>query len=786
MTKAICHVYGQMGMAGNRIGEVLDYLARNDIPSDISYDLRASRELLPDALAWEKRGNLVAMEVYPDFVDPRCTSMNWWTYSKDECVRLIRLAQKKWLDMGFSSADAFNTYTPGNAFVAACKQTGVKYLLGFCAPTIINDGHWQITHCGSPLSPFFASAEDYRKPEMPSSDSALLVANMELRNPFTCRENWNEGPFGPLNLVMGDRTIEAGPLPVETIAMCEDFIRLGELTGVPRFFHINLQYFTSPKCFDLNYRMLDWLVEQRRQGRLEFTGLKAYAERMRRSGGLLPQATYWRGECMGQMVGGQPGNGHEALIVETINGQWQFRRGAAGAEWFYDYTKHWNFAPFHPKGDEPRHDGYRATARIGATADRGDTRALTLHIRAPAGRAVAVWDALDGLAAPFRVADCPVGVTAEIVPHPGGTGGVLLLSGPKVGGTVHMTVAHSGRSANQHSRRLRDLVSIETTMIRGEPVTRLAPLVPYAMDLTVRFTGLGMIRREFINGRDFGGNDALASEPARIRLDGSRSASMARFWGVTADALVFDEAELDAIQARLRVQAANDGAPRGASYLTCAPESECPAWIRKAASRAADADIARVNAWVSGQHKKIVAAYHMASDLPFGTKGRVRNQFYDRPVPSKAGELFPIFYDYGQSYGPGITGWNQFVRINLGVRRLKRGKQYGLVLHLFDPEGRNTRLRIAAHATNAKGETKDGPTVMLRDPFLVAQGISARYSPEAFVTVSLPQECVRTGAVDIGLHSHSEYLVYDRLTEGFGFVYLSHAWLVELPRENRG
>jgi hypothetical protein len=786
MTKAICHVYGQMGQSFGRIGEVLDYLARHDIPSDISFDLRSKREILPDALAWEKRGNIVAMELYPSFVDRRCTNMNWWAYSTDECARLIRLAQKRWRDMGFASADAFNTYTPGNSFVTACKQTGIKYLLGFCAPTIINDGHWQITHCGSPLSPFFASAEDYRKPESPTSDAALLVANMELRNPFTCRENWNEGPFGPLNLLMGDRSIEAGPLPVETIAMCEDFIRLGELTGVPRFFHINLQYFTSPKCFDLNYRMLDWLVEQRRQGRLEFTGLKDYAERMRRSGGLLSQATYWRGECMGQMVGGQPGNGHEALIVETINGQWQFRRGAAGAEWFYDYTKHWNFAPFHPKGHEPSHDGYRATVRIGATADRGDTRELTLQVRAPAGRTVAVWDALDGLAAPFRVADCPAGVTAEIVPHPGGTGGVLLLGGKKLPGTIRVSVAHSGHSANQHSRRLRDLVSIETTSIRGEPVTRLAPLVPYAMDLTVRFTGLlGTIRREFINGRDFGGNDALASEPARVTLDGTRSASMARFWGVTADALVFDEAELDAIQARLRVQAAKDGAPRGASYLTCAPESECPAWIRKAASRAADADIKRVNAWVSGQHKKIVAAYHMASDLPFGTKGRVRNQFYDRPVPSKAGELFPIFYDYGQSYGPGITGWNQFVRINLGVRRLKRGKQYGLVLHLFDPEGRNTRLRIAAHATNAEGETKEGPVVMLHEPFLVAQGISARYSPEAFVTVELPKECVRTGAVDIGLHSHSEYLVYDRLTEGFGFVYLSHAWLVELPSGKR-
>ncbi|HMP77271.1 MAG TPA: hypothetical protein PKE12_13335 [Kiritimatiellia bacterium] len=781
MTKAICNIYGQMSMAGERIGEVLEHLARNDIPADISLDVRAGRERCAAALDWEKRGNLVAMELYPGFVDPRCTNMNWWAYSTEECIRLIRLAQKRWREMGFTEMDSFNTYTPGNSLVAACKQTGIKYLLGFCAPTIINDGHWQITHSGSPLAPFFASAEDYRKPEAPAPENGLCIGSMELRNPITCRENWSEGPFGPLNHLMGDRTIELGALPVETIAMCEDFIRLGELTGVPRFFHVDLQYFTSPKSYDLNYSMLEWLVEQRRQGRLEFTGIREHAERMRRSGGLLPQATYWRGECMGQMVGGQPGNGHEALVVENIKGQWQFRRGSAGAERFFDYTKRWNFAPFHPKGDEPTHDGYQATVQLGGTVDRGDTRELTLRVRAPAGKTVAVWDALEGLASPFRVADCPAGITAEIVPHPGGTGGVLLLDGKKVSGTIRVSVAHSGHAANQHSRRLRDLVSIETTTIRGEPVSRLAPLVPYAMDLTVRFNGRGMIRREFINGRDFGSVEALASEPARITLDGTRSSSMARFWGATADALVFDEAELDAIQARLRVQAENDGAPRGASYLTCVSEKDCPAWIRRSASRAADADIKRVNAEVAKRHKKIVAAYHMASDLPFGTKGRVRNQFHDRRAPTKAGELFPIFYDYGQSYGPGITGWNQFLRINLGARRLARGKDYALVLHLFDPEGRNTRLRIAAHATNAEGETVEGPTIMLHEPFLVAQGISARYSPEAFVTVQLPKECTRTGAVDVGIHSHSEYLVYDRLTEGFGFVYLSHAWLVELP-----
>ena len=780
MAKAICHVYGQLDQTGDRTGEVLEHLARRDIPADISFNWRAEAATLARVRAWQRRGNLAAPNVYPGSVDRACTNSNWWAYSTAECVRLLKLARRRMQSQGFADFNAVNTYTPGNGFVAACKKLGIRHLLGFCAPTIINDGHWQITHAGAPLSPYFAGREDFRKPELPATENSLLISSMELRNPFTCRENWSEGPFCPLNLIMGDRTIEAGTMPVETMAMCEDFIRLSELTGVPRFFHINLQYFTSPKCFDLNARMLDWLADQRDQGRLVFTGLQGYADRLRAGGGLVPQATYWRGECMGQMVGGQPGNGNEALVLETMAGQWQFRRGAGGAEQFFDYTQRWNYAPFHPTGDEPKSQGYAAAVRVQAPRDRRRERDLVLQIKAPLARLVAVWDALENLAAPFRVTACENAAHAEVVPHPGGTGGVILVSDRRARGAVRLTITHGGRKTNNHSRRVRDLISVETAWIFGEPVTRLAPLVPAALDFNVAFSGGKRIRCEFIEGPRFGGRTLRAGASYRATLNGQHSTSMVRFWGVTADALEFDERELDAIQARLRAEASRLAAPgKSAGYLTCAPESACPAWIRRAASRGADADIQRVDAIVRKRFGQPRASYHMASDLPYGSKGRVRSTFYDRTARRGREAMFPLFYDYGQSYGPGITGWNQFLRINLGVRGLARGKRYRLVLHLFDPEQRNTRLRITAHATNAAGEGRKGPEVVLRDPFLVAQGIEARYNGDAFISVPLPAACRSGEAVDVGLHSHSEYRLYDRLTENFGFVFLAHAWLVE-------
>jgi len=793
---AYCHVYGQVGQSGERLPEVLEGMIRRGIPSDIDFNLNASPGILSACLDWQRRGNLVAPNVYPSALDPSCTNSNWWAYSEEECLRLLTILRERLLAMGFERVDAINTYTPGNAFVRAAKKLGFRHLLGFCAPTCANDGHWLLTHVGSPMAPFFAGPEDFRKPENPPPDGGFLISSMELRNTFTCLENWNEGPFCPLNLIMGDRSIETGELPLETVALCEDFIRQGELSGKPRFFHLNLQYFTSPKCFDLNERMLDWLKVQQQCGRLKFIGLRDYAKLLRRTGGVLPQSTWWRGECMGQHVGGQRGEGNESIISENSSGQWQFRKGSSGPERHFDYSRTWDYPPFHPKAELPASEGYHVTVTSLQCTPSGEGSVMVdFTVEAVRGvtgiRRFCLWDALNDLSGPFTIVSLGEGIiAAEVVPHPGGTGAALLMDAEFAGqlrGTV--TVRHGGSKPNDHSRNWEDLIVAETTWLHGQPVTRLAATVPYRLEFKVRLGSASPTRCDWVLGNDWGSSLIPAEGTWTGALDGSRSGSVVRFWGVTAAQITIDQTECAGLRdqaARRTAALAKEGGISipDREILRYGPEASIPAWVHEAARNGADREIARADALAgkiaADASGKIVAAIHMAADLPLGSKGRVRSAFFDRNESEGAAELFAIFYDYGQTYGPGISGWNQFWRVNLGARKLDSAKSYAVILNAYDPEARMTTLRITVHATDDHAETTASPEVSLTNPSLAAQGLENRFSEKAFRFVKIPPGARGSTAINLGLYSNGEQCVYDRLTEGLGFVFLSHAWLVEV------
>ena len=392
---------------------------------------------------------------------------------------------------------------------------------------------------------------------------------------------------------------------------------------------------------------------------------------------------------------------------------------------------------------------------------------------------------------PFTIETLSDGLLrAEVVPHPGGTGAALLvdadLTGPLHG---KITVRHSGSEPDNHSRNWEDLIVGETTWVHGQPITRLVSTVPYALEFSARFLSRSPVRAEWIVGKDWGSKLLPAEGAWTGCLDGARSASIVRFWGVTADQIEISEAQC----AELREQAVRQTArmatlggvsiPNG-EILRYSREAELPAWVHGAARHGADREIARANEIAdkiaAGASGRIVAAIHMAADLPFGTKGRVRSAFLDRVEREGDAELFAIYYDYGQTYQPGVAGWNQFWRINLGVRGLQPDKSYAVVLNTYDPEERMTTLRATAHATDYHADTMDSPEMVLAAASLAAQGIGNRFSDEAFKRLNIPREVRGSAGVNIGLYSNSEQRVYDRLTENLGFVFLSHAWLVEL------
>ena len=57
---------------------------------------------------------------------------------------MLHIAQERFAGLGLGTMVALNTYTTGNGFVAACRQLGIRYSRGFCAPTVIEDGGWSI------------------------------------------------------------------------------------------------------------------------------------------------------------------------------------------------------------------------------------------------------------------------------------------------------------------------------------------------------------------------------------------------------------------------------------------------------------------------------------------------------------------------------------------------------------------------------------------------------------------------------------------------------------------
>ena len=169
----------------------------------------------------------------------------------------------------------------------------------------------------------------------------------------------------------------------------------------------------------------------------------------------------------------------------------------------------------------------------------------------------------------------------------------------------------------------------------------------------------------------------------------------------------------------------------------------------------------------------------MACDLPFGSKGRARSTAYDRSKSTGGIEIFPTFYDYGQSYAPGVAGWTHFYVMTFGIRNHQLGRAYKLVLHTWHPESRGDSLKISAQAANYDVLVRKGKKIELMKMETAAQGLDERFNSSAFLSINLPPELTKDEAIEIELLGTGSEVKYDRLTEGFGFVFLSHVWLLE-------
>ncbi|XHR27136.1 MAG: hypothetical protein ACFUZC_14405 [Chthoniobacteraceae bacterium] len=789
-----CHIYAQLDQTNDRLSGELDYLFKLGLVCDTSVGLPQAREHRASLDVLQQRGGLIAPNLYPADMNPACSDPNWWKYSEEECFALLQSAAIRFAELQLGPMTAVNTYTPGNAFVAACRRVGVGYLLGFCAPITIEDGGWQIAHYGSPLSPYFVSDEDYRKPENPGErPDPLLMASMELRNPMVCLNHWSEGPWCPLNAQAADRWLEPSADPLPFLQIAEDWLRESELTGKPLFFHINLQYFFAGRCYEHNRRALQWLAEQRDKGRLAVGGLRGWARQMAANGGFRRQTTYWRGEMMGYHVGHRPGCFPDVVVDENLERQviWQYPDPLPRR--FYDYQTPWNYPAFEPKGTAPASMDFQGIeVRIGVA----DSPGRTVEIRnngTPRRLSLAVWDALEGLEAggesSWTVDVTGEGWTSRAVPHPSGIGGAVLLEGWVQPGVnrVGLRVRGTRRTAVAFCKTWGNLVVAQTFFNQGRPYTILAAQTPEPFVLTAAIrrgpNDLEPVIVESLIGLDHGCG-TLIGERCVLRFDGTRLVSWQRLWGLRADQI--ELIGVEEIEARLKRET-REAADRISPGLEIAKPGyqlfgnirARGRWDRALAHTAGECEMRRMNDWLRQQRSglgDVVIEAHPGIHLPRGSITKVLGHEFDAQTCAEGYGFQELCVDYPQGWDWGVAAWVQWRHLKLRLDGLapNRGK-YTLHLHAFDPERRDIALQV--YFFDPSGSSPQGAGWCGTRDWVLPGGIEGRWDPSALCSMEIPEKCLAWPSIGIHIVPAEKLKLYDWIAERGAPGLLSHLWV---------
>lgn len=804
--KAVCHIYSQWDQIADSMEAEARHLLDLGLITDTTFDLSRTVRYGDVLRRISAAGGLCAPNIYPQSLDPDCTDANWWKYSEEQCVALLEKAGRRFAELDLGPMLAVNTYTPGNTFVTACRRLGVRHILGFCAPTVIEDGGWEISHYGSPLSPYFVSDEDYRKPAAGGRGDSVLISSMELRNPLVCLNHWSEGPWCPLNAQAADRWLEPSADPLPFLQIAEDWLRQSELADRPLFFHVNLQYFFAGRCREHNRRAIEWLAEQRDRGRLEVVGLREWGRRLAASGGFERQTTYWRGEMMGFHVGHRPGRFPDVVVDEHLGAQTVWQRPEALPARRYDYGKRWDYPAFQPDGSAPASDTFRdVRLAIGNQPVEGGTGKLTLSLTndGPGRRMpILLWDAFGNGAGPFEASCAEAGWTTRIVPHPSGLGAALLVEGEVLHGPsrVEFLVTAGGTSRLRHSRSWGDLVCAETFFWQGRPVTYLVTQTPepFAVEVCVdhRESGAEPVVVESLIGLQHR-REPLRETRIALRFDGTRLACWHRLWGVTAD-----EIELVGVEetvSRLRRETATKAAllspdmnVPAPGYQTFGNIRDVSRWDRTLARAAGDAELRELGAWFRTQRPgcdDIVIEAHPGIDLPRGSITKVLGHEFDRTHCSEGYGFRELCADYPQGWDWGVSAWVQWRHLKLELRGL-RGDHGPFLLHLHacDPESRDIAQRV--HLFNPAAEKSrsrhngfpvhQSEEICVVNEWILPRGTEGRREPSAMCSIRIPDACLDWPSIGVWIVPLEKGRLHDWITEQGSPGLLSHLWVSRL------
>ncbi|MBA3684786.1 MAG: hypothetical protein H0W72_06040 [Planctomycetes bacterium] len=786
---AFCHIYAQFDQVGDLLSEDWEHIARLGLVADVVVSIDQAERHAATLRRVRDAGGLVSLTWYPRDADPRCVDANWWAYDDEACAGLVAVARERFAALGLGPLAALNTYTPGNGLIRACRAAGIGFITGFCAPTVIEDGGWSIAHYGSPLSPYFVSDEDFRKPTAPG-DRAVLMASMELRNPLVCARHWSEGPWCPLNAQAADRWLEPSDQPWPFLRSAEDWLRQGELDGGQRFFHLNLQYFFAGACRGHNRHALEWLALQRDRGRLQIGGLSVWAARMRAEGGFVAQSTYWRGEMAGFHVGNRPGFYADVVVDESLERQAIFAHGEPLPQRLYDYRPVWSCHPFRPEGGDPI-SADTAGISVAVASEEVTPQHRRLRISVANGAAtrrlpVAIWGELDGLSAPFTAATGE----ARILPHPAGVGGALLLEATWALGTttISVDIHHAGRQVNdRHRRRWGSLIEAQTFVIDGRPCSVLAVQAPARVELTLR-PSRAILAGALVEGlvgieRSAQG---LPESGLRVIFDGTRLACWHRVWDRWCDEIELDGVDLAETHLRQRARAL-PGAPAdipAPGYVLHGDLLDQRRWDLAVGRLAGTTEIAAVDErlrTLEPRMDRAVIAAHPGADLPCGSITKVLGHRFDRIACDTGYSFRELCADYPQAWAPGVAGWVQWRHLNVAIAGLRPGLgAWRLHLHAFDPEGRGICQRVHLYDADARDEAQIDLCVVRSWDLPV--GLENRFDRAAFRSIPIPEACLAWACIGVWISPLEAPQLHDWVAERGAPGVLMHLWVArELP-----
>jgi hypothetical protein len=368
-------------------------LGRNDRPAD--FTLRDER--------WKRYERQFGDAIYPHVmadlgqIDSALSAPdpNWDSLPPEGIrARLTRL--QEWCrERGYRPLNRIASYTPSNALVEACGETGMRILHSLIPEQNWSDGEWAINHWGMPNCPFWISAEDFRKPGRRHDKSVLGIAMNHYHVVLPHLTHWGDFVLSPSHFARWIRSAEPGDEPVRFRQFLEDTVGgWRSFGGHPFFFVAGFEFgrtFGTKVMTTHNRRGLESLIALAGDQPLVFaTGpdVLAYYQRHLEH---FPESVFrQRDSWAGVTVNHKPALVPDALIVERNAYKAALIEGEASPYFYYDYTVPWKFAT---RDEDAPHD-FAEDCRRELAVTRAPDR-LTLEAAAPLTRTVpvAIWDA---------------------------------------------------------------------------------------------------------------------------------------------------------------------------------------------------------------------------------------------------------------------------------------------------------------------------------------------------------------------------------------------------------